>query len=228
MVCKGGLGNGQSKRFTNVDEMNNWLASLIHHSKIQRLILVLLKIRVTHLYAGVQAQHQKNIPLTLYSDTTLSAEFEETAIKVHVASNDTSMGKVSYRTVNWSENYTYANIAVSSITEVYHFVMWSDSNTDNPRKVTVTGDMEFTAVFEKEEIIDTPDATNETELAAVNIYTYQNVIAVENADAEIRIYDTMGHLATFSNNENAEIRINSSGVYIVKVGNISKRVMIDE
>ena len=235
----------------------------------------------------------KSISLTLYSDTTISAIFEETAIKVLVASNDTAMGKVSYRTINWAENYTYTNIAVTSITDGYHFVMWSDSvvssnrydyfytdttitaifapniykivatvndetmgsveapdsaafnsvikltakaadgykfskwsdgNTDNPRTITITNDVKLTAEFEKVNNTD----INELELISTNIYAYQNVIVVENAVAEIRIYDAMGRLVTISNDENAEIRINSTGIYVVKVGNISKRIMINE
>lgn len=60
----------------------------------------------------------------------------------------------------------------------------------------------------------------------VNIYAYDNTIIVENADAEIRVYDAMGKLVAVENTENAEIQIANSGVYIVSVGNVAKRVMI--
>ena len=30
----------------------------------------------------------------------------------------------------------------------YHFVRWADDSTDNPREVTVTADVTYTAVFE--------------------------------------------------------------------------------
>ena len=65
---------------------------------------------------------------------------------------------------------------------------------------------------------------------AVNIYAYQNIIVVENATDEIYVYNAMGtlvyrdaarHVAT-----TATITVNGQGVYIVKTGNVAKRVMI--
>ena len=42
-------------------------------------------------------------------------------------------------------------IEISAIpSDGYHFVQWQDGNKDNPRTVTPTSDMEFTAVFEKD------------------------------------------------------------------------------
>ena len=62
----------------------------------------------------------------------------------------------------------------------------------------------------------------------VSIYAHHNIIVVENADAEIRVYNAMGALVATINETNAEIRINVSGVYVVRVGNTAKRVMIND
>ena len=62
---------------------------------------------------------------------------------------------------------------------------------------------------------------------AVSIYAHHNIIVVENADAEIRVYNAMGALVATANDTNAEIRINVSGVYVVRVGNTAKRVMVN-
>ena len=69
-------------------------------------------------------------------------------------------------------------------------------------------------------------AVAESAAQAVNIYANHNIIVVENADSEIRVYDIMGNLVATANNTNAEIIINTTGVYVVKVGNTAKRVMI--
>ena len=111
-----------------------------------------------------------------------------------------------------------------------YFAKWSDGNSDNPRRITVSSDLTITAIFAKDgEKPEDPGTAVEDEVAvAVNIYAYRNTIVVENADAEILVYNAMGRLVATSSDENAEIRVNGSGVYIVKVGNSAKRVMINE
>ena len=127
-----------------------------------------------------------------------------------------------------------ATVTLTAIAdEGYHFVMWSDSVTENPRTVTITAELlqlvqtdsiEFTAIFE----INTAIADEAAE--DVNIFAFGNTIVVENATTDIFIYDAMGRLI---NRENAsaqrtEIQVNGAGVYIVKTGNTAKRVMIND
>ena len=71
--------------------------------------------------------------------------------------------------------------------------------------------------------------------SAVNIYAIGNKIVVENATGEIAVYDVMGRLVYRSNKGNMHIdsstetfiTINHTGVYIVKVGNFTKRVFLN-
>jgi len=71
-------------------------------------------------------------------------------------------------------------------------------------------------------------AVSDEAVEAVNIYAYQNVIVVENATSEISVYNAMGALVCRDaiNRDRTEIRMNNAGVYIVKVGNVAKRVMV--
>ena len=81
-------------------------------------------------------------------------------------------------------------------------------------------------------------AVPESSATAVNIYAYGNTIVVENATGEISVYDAMGRLvcrdvacnvSTFAESGiRVEFRVNGTGVYIVKVGNESKRVMVND
>lgn len=86
-------------------------------------------------------------------------------------------------------------------------------------------------VFKGEIIWQTGTPVTETAANAVNIYTYGNTIVVENATDEICVYDAMGRLVArrdvahiVSTNE---IRVNNTGLYIVKVGKVAKRVMVN-
>ena len=139
----------------------------------------------------------------------------------------------------------------------YHFVRWSDGNTDNPRTIIVTNDIELTAIFEKNESQgeennqgnsnenqggneqgnenqggeNTNPATAVAESAAnaINIYAAGKTIVVENATEEIRVYDAMGKL--LCRNANTRIRstinLKTTGVYIVKIGSTVKRVVVN-
>ncbi len=48
---------------------------------------------------------------------------------------------------------TYPDGSIVTLTAIaandYHFVSWNDNNTDNPRRITVTGDATYTAYFEE-------------------------------------------------------------------------------
>lgn len=69
----------------------------------------------------------------------------------------------------------------------------------------------------------TEKATN-----AVNIYAYGKTIVVENAAEEIRVYDAMGRLVCRDAVRHVStITVNGTGVYIVKVGDVVKRVVIN-
>ncbi|MBR2195538.1 MAG: leucine-rich repeat domain-containing protein [Salinivirgaceae bacterium] len=73
-------------------------------------------------------------------------------------------------------------------------------------------------------------AVAESAAAAVNIYAHGNTIVVENADDEIFVYDAMGKLVyrNTASTVSAEIRINGTGIYVVRVGNTAKRVMVKD
>ena len=63
---------------------------------------------------------------------------------------------------------------------------------------------------------------------SVNVYTLGNTIVVENATDEIRVYDAMGRIVSRDVARNVcTITVNTTGVYIVRVGNVAKRVVVN-
>lgn len=62
-----------------------------------------------------------------------------------------SANNADWGNVRGGGSYSYNSSTVISATPNtgYHFVQWSDGNTDNPRTVVVTSDTTFTAVFAK-------------------------------------------------------------------------------
>ena len=66
------------------------------------------------------------------------------------------------------------------------------------------------------------------QFANINIYAQSRTIVVENATDEIRVYDVMGRLVCRDVARNVStININDSGVYIVKIGTLAKKIRID-
>lgn len=82
--------------------------------------------------------------LTLLSDSTITAEFAHNQHNVLVQSSNGNIGSVDGSgTYNEFDTITLVAYPI----EHYHFVRWSDGNTDNPRQYIVTGDATLTAYF---------------------------------------------------------------------------------
>ena len=170
-------------------------------------------------------------------DLDLSAVFDDTYRIAATAQN----GTIAYDTV-YHEGDT-ATITATPATG-YHFVGWSDGVTDNPRIVIIDGDLAFEAVFEEDENQggngqgeenqggnenNPGTAVAENAANVINIYAHHNTIVVENATDEICVYDAMGKLVCrdVACRVRTEINVNDTGVYIVKIGNVVKRVMVN-
>ena len=80
----------------------------------------------------------------LIQDTIFVAEFLPNIYSVITESNDIVAGQV-----NGGGNYDYQTIVILTAfpNNGYHFVNWSDGNTENPRTVMVESNITYTAVF---------------------------------------------------------------------------------
>ena len=82
--------------------------------------------------------------LMIDRDSVLTASFAKNHYTVEVQSSDPTIGSVS-----GGGNFEYLDTTVLTATAVapYHFVRWSDGNTQNPRQFVVTGDAYRIAIF---------------------------------------------------------------------------------
>ena len=85
-------------------------------------------------------------------------------------------------TYSYGETVTLTAIPNSG----YRFDHWQDSNTDNPRTITVTSDATYIAYFISTQGID----ENNTE--DIRIYPMGNQIMVEGTTEEVRMFDIVG------------------------------------
>ena len=134
---------------------------------------------------------------------------------------DVTGGKL---TVTFSDNTT------KEVDLKAEMVSGFDADKVGEQKLTVTykaGDVTLTATFSV--TVAKADNTAIADVAAeISIYAYRNTIVVENATDDIFIYNTMGALVSRINAEagRTEIRVETTGVYVVKTGNAAKRVMV--
>jgi len=82
--------------------------------------------------------------VTVVRDSAFVAQFVANSYSVSAMANDTSMGSV-YGGGFYNYNSTASLSAVPAYG--YHFVQWNDGDTANPRSVTVTGNISYTAQF---------------------------------------------------------------------------------
>ena len=150
--------------------------------------------------------------VTLMEALNLTAIFAIDQHTITVLSADESMGTVS---IGGTFDYgTEISISADAL-QGYEFVEWNDGNTDNPRTIVVEQDSTFTAFFQ---VID---GINEVDLPNVNVYSYENVIVVTNAEGYfVEIFDMSGRLIAGEKVSQSvrQYNILAPGIYLVKVG----------
>ena len=100
-----------------------------------------------------------------------------------------------------------------------YFVRWNDGNTDNPRTITVTGDMTFTAEF-----APVGSAVETLENGERGIYATGRTLHVENGGESYRVYTAAGRLVYTGND--SSVTLSAPGMYIVHTGDRSQKVAV--
>ena len=156
--------------------------------------------------------------VTVTGDMTFVAEFEKiySIYSLSVVSNDEKMGRVT-------GGGEYKEGEVVTITAIpangYRFVRWNDGNTENPRRVTVTGDMTFVAEFELDgSAVESPGND------AMRVYVVGRTLHVENNTDTYRVYTASGQLVYMGND--TTVSLADAGVYLVRTRERSQKVIV--
>lgn len=106
--------------------------------------------------------------------------------------------------------------------EVGRFVAWADGPTDNPRRVTLTGNTSLTALFERLTVTEAGNGawtmTSEGRRLTVSCRVGET----------LKIYDVQGrcHLAMATTADRTTLVLPSAGVWLVQVGDGAARKMV--
>ena len=107
---------------------------------------------------------------TLTSDTTLTAIFEGDPRTITVAADENGSVKVAVNgkdTTATTFDYGTEITLTATANVGYSFEKWSDDNTDNPRKITLTENIVITAIFKEDAATQLLEATTETKVQKV-------------------------------------------------------------
>ena len=151
--------------------------------------------------------------VTVTSDTTFTALFAPAVCQVNLNTNDPFMGSVT-----GGGDYDHGTSATLTATpaEGYHFVRWSDGNTDNPRTVVVTDNLTLTAEFEPS-MTTGLDEVNHQLLVTTD---HRNILIYGASDSVLSVYTVQG-VCLYHGTAEAEpaiIPVPSAGMYVVMVG----------
>ena len=137
--------------------------------------------------------------ITVTGNATYIATFAVDQYQIDVLSGNDAMG-----TTSGSGTYDYGSaVQIRAIPYAnYEFVNWSDGNTDNPRDITVLGNMTFVANFQPQTGI------NDNDLSAISVYSQGNVTGggtyVSGAEVSLQATANAGYRFTGWNDGNTD------------------------
>ena len=144
--------------------------------------------------------------VTVTENKTYTAEFEVQTYTITTAAAVPSMGGVKV-------------ILVAEPIEGLVFDHWSDGNTENPRILTLTEDIELYAYFK------VADATNieTSKISSANIYTTNGTLHIEGATENYHILDAAGRLIYSGNTTTLQL---PRGIYLVTMGGEVEKIVL--
>ena len=171
-----------------------------------------------YVFIGWQNGDERILSDTLKVEVKSNAQFYTAlfAYEVTAVSNNYEMGSV---------NVVYHSSTQATITAVpergYHFVSWSDGG-EAEHLVNVNSATIFEAIFAKNDITDIA----ESEMLA-NITGGIGQITVDAiCPSDICVYNIEGILVAIQKNTTSAVILVKQGVYIVRVGNVARKMIV--
>ena len=151
--------------------------------------------------------------ITVTEDINLTAEFAIDQYQVTLKSNGNG-------SVTGSGTYDYGTkITIEAIANKgYHFEKWSDGNTENPRIIVVTENIELSATFELDE---TP--VENVQITSANVYSHNGILHIEGAKTDYYILDMSGRLVYSGRDTQVQL---PRGVYVININGELQKVVL--
>ena len=172
-----------------------------------------------------------------YNSDTIAANGHTEVIDAAIAATCTAAGKTEGKHCSVCNETIVAQTEIPALGhEFKDYIYNNDATTTADGTETATCERGCGATDTRTatgtKLAETPEkgtAVTDAATSALNIYAHGNTIVVENATNEISVYNAMGILICRDaiHRVRAEINVNAPGIYIVKVGGMAKRVMVN-
>ena len=176
-----------------------------------------------------------------YNSDTVAANGHTEVVGAAVAATCTTTGKTEGKHCSVCNEVIVAQTEVAALGHNYgDYVYNNDATTDADGTETATcsrcGEKDTRpAAGTKLPETEKGTAVSESAASAINIYAHHNIIVIENATDEIRVFDAMGKMVACGGRDDVHIvstgttaiTIKTPGVYIVKTGETVKRVIVN-
>ena len=147
--------------------------------------------------------------ITVTENKTYTAEFEVETFTITTASEMPSMGGVK------------VTLTAEPI-EGFEFVEWTDGNTDNPRILTLTENVEVYARFQMAQGGNPVDLET-SKISSANIYTTNGTLHIEGATENYHILDAAGRLIYSGNASTLQL---PRGIYLITMGGEVEKIVL--
>ncbi len=166
---------------------------------------------------------QSTRTITVTGDATYTASFTQNTYTITTAASPTSGG-----TVTGGGTYHYGDTPTLTATANtgFTFSQWHDGNSDNPRRITVTGDATYTANFTEEPTPPTGDTVYITysvsSVEVVNPFVSDGV-TVSTSSADVTVNATRSNVpyVVSGSSTNGSLTINSSNPFFMALSSLS-------
>ena len=150
--------------------------------------------------------------------STLTIQWNVNLYSLALGVNDDNMGSV-VGDAGFYESGTEVTLTATP-NEGYHFVKWSDGNTENPRTIVVVEDVELRAEFELD---GTPVDNDNVDESSVMIYVQNGMLYIEGVEIDYNVFDASGRLVY--SGRDAQLHL-PRGVYMIAVGSKIQKVVL--
>lgn len=126
------------------------------------------------------------------------------------------------------DGFELTNDSVYNVTGIMYYYSSTKSYEIIPRDTNDIVKCSPIIVIDPTDPTGPNDAVSESAANAVNVYAFNRTIVVENATADVAVFDISGRMVAkrTANSSHIEVQLSESGLYIVKVGTESQKVVL--
>ncbi|MBR5189929.1 MAG: leucine-rich repeat domain-containing protein, partial [Paludibacteraceae bacterium] len=167
-----------------------------------------------HFTQWTDGNKQSRRTIVVSQDSTFIAEFAINPYNVKIIQSENG----TVNDISGKYNYEDEITLIATANEGYKFKKWSDDNTENPRTLVITKDIELSAIFEHIDTSTENILDNQT-----NIHSNNGVLHILGETIDYQILDISGRLIYRGNQATLPL---PRGIYLIIIENKAQKIVL--